>query len=160
MVPWFGCGGSSKKHHLPDNHHFAVHCSGKAGKDFSDEEDDYHQPPWLHGRAFEPSPENPHVSGQWIERVAGAWADQLQRVRDELKNSKRTVRKTHQLAYVSVEEVKDLGMCYDRSLHVLFTPNYDDGLPSHSDIRGIRPEDQMLQQRLADQAVVVPTCPD
>lgn len=141
---------------LPHHDHFARQCTGKKGKDFSDEEDAYHQPPWLHSRAFAPTLENPELSGLWIERVANTWQNQLERVKDELKNSKRSIKRTYQLAIVQVQIIKDLGKRYDRDLHVLHTPDNESGLPSHSEVRGIRPEEEALQQRLADIASIEP----
>lgn len=86
---------------LPEGDHFARQCSGKKGKDFSDNDDGYHQPPWLQARAFQPTSVNPHLSGLWVERVTDTWDKQLERVKGEIKNSRRTT-KNHQLAIVQV----------------------------------------------------------
>lgn len=145
---------------LPDEHHFARQCTGFGGKNFSDEQDGYREPPWLEASAFQPSPKNPHVSGLWVERVDGAWRDQLDRVRAELKGSGRNIRKTYQLAIVQVEGIKSLGRQHGRELHVLHTPDEEANLPSHSEIRGIAPEDHALQQRIADSAQIEPIVPD
>jgi hypothetical protein len=141
---------------LPDDHHFARQCTGKSGKNFSDENDDYHSPPWLHGSAFQPSLKNPDISGLWIERVAASWDDQLERVKNELKNSKRSIKSTYQLAIIKVDAIKKIGTKFSRDLHVLHTPDDAAGLPSHSEIRGIQPEDEAMQQKLADTAFIEP----
>lgn len=140
---------------LPKETHFAHQCSGTSGRDFSDEADGYHEPPWLLYVAFQPTETNPSVSGSWVERVDGDFEVQLDRVRRELANSIRTVKSTHQLAVIQVQIIVDLGSRYDRDLHVLLTPDLDAGLPSHSEIRGIQPEDLILQQKLADASDVV-----
>ncbi len=139
---------------LPEEDHFARQCTGTGGRHFSDEEDGYHNPPWLHGTAFQPSPGNPHISGLWVECVDGEWQDQLQRVKLELVNSARNIRKSYLLGIVRVEEIKALGRNHGRDLHVLHTPDGASRLPSHSEIRGIAPEDLGLQQRIADAAMI------
>ena len=139
-----------------EDDHFARQCTGKGGKDFSDVEDGYHQPPWLHGRAFQPTTSNPHISGLWVERVADTWEQELKRVKDEFKNSNRTINKSYQLAIVQIGEMKDLGRRYSRNLHVLHTADNEANLPSHAEVRGIRPEDETLQQKLADIALIEP----
>ena len=140
---------------LLEDDHFARQCSGKKGKNFSDEDDGYHQQPWLHGSAFQPTAENPNLSGSWVERVDDTWENHLERVKDELKNSSRNT-KNHQLAIVQVGEMKDLGKRFSRELHVLRTPDDENNLPSHAEVRGICPEDEALHQMLADKASIVP----
>jgi len=141
---------------LPEDDHFARQCSGKKGKDFSDDEDGYHEPPWLHGRAFQPTSDNPHHSGLWVERVPDIWVKQLERVRDEFKNSERVIKKTYQMAIVHIREMKALGTRFSRDLHVLHTPDDEANLPSHAEVRGIGPEDEALHQMLADIALIEP----
>jgi hypothetical protein len=145
---------------LPDEHHFARQSTGKQGRDFSDEQDGYHDPPWLNARAFQPSPDNPHISGLWVERIADTWANQLERIRTELKESSRNVKKSYQFAIIKVEKIKELGRRFSRDLHVVHAPDEKNHLPSHSEIRGIAPEDEALQQKLADNAQVEPIFPD
>lgn len=144
------------KPELLDDDHFARQCTGKRGKDFSDDEDGYHQPPWLHGRAFQPTSSNPHLSGLWLERVADTWEKELERVKDEFKNSNRTIRRSYQLAIVQIRAMKDLGRRFSRDLHVLHTPDNEANLPSHAEIRGICPEDERFHQMLADIALIEP----
>ena len=144
---------------LPEKHHFARQCTGTRGRHFSDEEDGYRSPPWLHASAFQPSPDNPNISGLWVERVEGEWQDQLQRVKMELRDSARDIKKSYQLGIVRVEQVKALGRRHGRHLHVLHTPDEQARLPSHSEIRGIAPEDLGLQQRIADVALIEPIFP-
>lgn len=141
---------------LPNEDHFARQCSGTAGNDFSDVEDGYHEPPWLLSRAFQPTKTNPSVSGSWVERVDGDFEAQLDRVRQELANSTRTVNPTYKLAIIQVQKTVDLGSQSRRNLHVVHTPDMVAGLPSHSEIRGIQPEDRILQQKLADASAIVP----
>ena len=141
---------------LPEDDHFACQCTGKKGNDFSDDEDGYRQPPWLHGRAFQPTSSNFHLSGLWVERVADTWEKELERVKDELKNSERTIRRSYQLAIVQIRAMKDLGRRFSRDLHVLHTPDNEAKLPSHAEVRGICPEDEALHQKLADIALIEP----
>ena len=96
------------------------------------------------------------MSGSWVERVGGDFEVQLDRVRRELANSTRTVKSTHKLAVIQVQNIVDLGSRYRRDLHVVHTPDPVAGLPSHSEIRGIPPEDRILQQKLADASAIVP----
>lgn len=145
---------------LPPDDHFAVHCSGVGGKDFSDEDDDFHQPPWLFRIAFAPTTQNPNVSGLWVERESGTFTDQLNRLRDELVASKRAVRNSHQMAVVEVGTVDRLGQKYSRNLHVIFSPDQELKLPSHAEITGIQQEDRILQQKIADKAISHPIFPD
>lgn len=144
------------KPELPDEDHFARQCTGKKGKDFSDDEDGYHQPPWLHGRAFQPTTSNPHLSGLWVEQVADTWEKELERVKDEFKKSNRTISKSYQLAIIQIRAMKDLGRRFSRDLHVLYTPDYPANLPSHAEVRGICPEDEALHQMLSDIALIEP----
>ncbi|NKB49595.1 MAG: hypothetical protein GKS02_09600 [Alphaproteobacteria bacterium] len=144
---------------LSPEDHFAAHCSGVGGKDFSDDDDDYHQPPWLFRIAFAPTIENPHVSGLWVEREGEAFADQLNRLREELIASTRTIRKSHQLAVVKVGTINRLGQRHSRNLHVIYSPDQERRLPSHSEIRGIQQEDRILQQKIADNAEIHPIYP-
>jgi len=58
---------------LPDEHHFAKQISGLHGGNFSDEDDGFHMPPWLHRSAFAPRKSDPSVSGLWLERVDGSF---------------------------------------------------------------------------------------
>ena len=140
---------------LPDTHHFARQCSGKDGKHFSHEDDDYHQPPWLNGDAFAPTARNPEISGLWLERVPPDDREiQIQRLRAELLNSRRKIKATEHLAIVGVADLIALGKRYDRRLHVYYTPDYEQRLPSHSEISGIQPEDHILQQKIADTASI------
>jgi hypothetical protein len=141
---------------VPNEDHFARQCSGFGGKSFSDIEDGIHEVPYLHARAFEPSPKNRHPSGLWIERVADTWANQIERVRAEFKGSARKIGKTNQMAIVQVETVKALGARCSRELHVVHEPDDANGLPSHAEIRGIAPEDYVLQQLIADSAQIEP----
>ena len=140
---------------IPENHHFAKQCSGIGGKDFSDEDDGYHEPPWLHGSAFQPTRDNPDISGLWVEREPGSWDEQVQRVRKELIDSTRIIKPSHTLGIVQNKRIKSLGRIYSRDLHVVHTPDDEQRLPSHSEIRGVLPEDEILQQKLADAAVTI-----
>ena len=140
---------------LPDNDHFARHCTGKLRKHFSQEADNGRSPPWLKGTVFEPDPQDGIVSVLWIEYHDGTWEQQLDGVRRELRDSKRTVAKTHQLAALQVKTVKEIGARYDRSLSMRHEPDNEQRLWSHVALRGIVLEDRKLQQRLADQALVV-----
>lgn len=96
------------------------------------------------------------MSGSWVERVGGDFEVQLDRVRRELANSTRTVKSTHKLAVIQVQNIVDLGSRYRRDLLVVHTPDPVADLPSHSEIRGILPEDRILQQKLADASAIVP----
>ena len=144
--------------HATQSHGTGEYCPGygKGGKHFSDEQDDYHQnPPWLNASAFQPDPSNPDLSGLWVERVPDTWEMQIERVKNELIASQRTVNeKTHHLGIVQVQKIAELGHEYGRDLHVLHTPI--DDLPSHAEIRGVRPDDYILQQKLADAAELIP----
>ena len=141
---------------LPKEDHFARHCSGTSGRDFSDEADGYHEPPWLLYRAFQPTEINFLVSGSWVERVDDDFEAQLDRVRRELADSTRTVRSTHKLAVVQVQNIVDHGSRYSCDLDVVHAPDVAASLPSHSEIRGIPPENHILQQKLADASDIVP----
>ena len=140
---------------LPDDHHFAPHCSGKRGRDFGQEADNRRSPPWLKGTVFEPDPQDGIVSVLWIEYHDGTWEQQLDGVRRELRDSKRNVAKTHQLAALQVKTAKEIGARYNRSLSARHEPDNEQRLWSHAALRGIALEDRILQQRLADQALVV-----
>ena len=102
----------------------------------------------------------PNISGLWVERIADTWERQMERVKDEFRNSERTIKKSYQMAILQVRDIRELGKRFSRDLHVLHTPDHENNLPSHAEIRGIAPEDEILQQHLSDRALVEPIYTD
>ena len=133
---------------IDGNDHFARQCS-RTRWDYDDQGRE-----WIKGEAFRPTPENPNVSGLWIENHQGSWQKRLASVKCELGNSERSVNANHRLAILLIGRIAETGDRYNRSLSVIHTPNTVLRLPSHSEIVGIQPQDRILQQKIADQATI------
>ena len=133
------------KRSLPENDHFARHCTPGM---FSDEEDNERMPPWLKGKAFEPTISNPILSGLWPEYHKGDWQARLTAIRKELRDGGRTVKPSHKLAILRVQKIKAIGNDRGKKLDAIHKPLKN--MPSHSEIIGELLEDRRLHQKLAD----------
>ena len=126
---------------IPGGDHVVRHCTRQ---DLVDDEMTE-----LFSRAFEPIDDDPDISVNWFEFYDGDFATRRNAVCKDM-SSERDVRRNHKLAFLEVNEVREIGSECGHNVDVVPDPVPEND--SHALILGVPLNEKIVYQELSDAA--------